>query len=189
MAGKKQIPVGLDSLYYAVMSDEVTETYGVPKRIPGAIQATITPTVNSATLYADDMAYDTVSSMGDVAVTLNVAEIATEDQAILLGHTIDDNGGLDKRSTDLGPYVALGYRRRLSNGKFRYVWLYKGRFTLGSEEANTKADTPAYQTPTLNATFISRSTDERWQYSVADGDAGVTTEFLSKFFDAVYIPN
>lgn len=189
MAGKKQIPVGLDSLYYAVMTDEITETYGPTKRLPGAIQATITPTINSATLYADDLAYDAVSSMGDVAVTLNLAEIATEDQAILLGHAIDDNGGLDKKSTDQGPYVAIGYRRRLANKKFRYVWLYKGRFTLGSEEANTKADTPAYQTPTMNSTFISRSTDERWQYSVTDGDAGVTTEFLNKFFDEVYIPN
>lgn len=189
MAGKKEIPVGLDQLVYAVMTDEVAETYGTPKRIFGAIQASITPTVNSATLYADDIAYDSVSSMGDVAVALNVAEVPTEDQAIILGHDIDDNGGLDKKSTDQGPYVAIGYRRRLANGKYRYVWLYKGRFTLGAEEANTKADTPTYQTPTLNATFISRSVDSRWQYSVTDGDPSVTPVFLEAFFDEVYLPN
>lgn len=186
---QKNIPVGLDSLYYAVMTDETAETYGTPKRIYGAIQATITPTVNSSTLYADDIPYDTSSTMGDTAVSLNVAEIPTEDQAILLGHEIDDNGGLDQKSTDIGPYVAIGYRRRLANKKFKYVWLYKGRFTLGTEEANTKTDQLSYQTPTLNATFISRQTDERWRYSVTDGDEGVTPEFLSKFFDEVYIPN
>lgn len=189
MSGKGNIPVGLDHLVYAVMTDEALETYGPVKRLPGAIQATITPTINSATLYADDIAYDTTSSMGDVAVALSTAEVPTEDQSVLLGHEIDDNGGLDKKSTDIGPYVAIGYRRRMANKKFRYVWLYKGRFTLGTEEANTKTDTPSYQTPTLNATFIARQTDERWQYSVTDGDAGVTTEFLNKFFDEVYIPN
>lgn len=189
MAGKKEIPVGLDQLYYAVMTDEIAETYGTPKRIFGAIQATITPSINSATLYADDIAYDTNSAMGDIAVALSVAEIPTEDQATLLGHSIDDNGGLDQKSTDQGPYVAIGYRRRLANGKYRFTWLFKGRFTLGAEESNTKTDTPAYQTPTLNATFISRSSDNRWKYTVNDGDTGVTPEFLATFFSEVYIPN
>ncbi|SDD26963.1 phage major tail protein, phi13 family [Paenibacillus sp. UNCCL117] len=184
----KNIPVGLDMLFYALMTDESNETYDTPKRIWGAIQATITPTINSTTLYADDIAYESASSMGDIAVSLNVADIPSADRAALLGHTIDANGGVDEKSTDIGPYVAIGYRRRMSNKKFRYVWLYKGRFTPGEEEANTKGDTPTFQTPTINATFISRQTDERWRYGVTEGDPGVSNTFINNFFNTVYIP-
>lgn len=184
----KNIPVGLDQLHYAIMTDEALETYDTPKRIFGAVQATITPTVNNATFFADDIAYDTTSAMGDITVALTVADVPTEDQAALLGHEIDENGGLDQKSTDVAPYVAIGYRRRMANGNFRYVWLYKGKFTLGAEDANTKTDTPTYQPPSLNAVFISRMTDERWRYSVTQGDDGVTPEFLETFFDDVYVP-
>lgn len=185
---KKQIPVGFDQLYYAIMTDEDTETYGTPKRLDGAISLSTSPTTNSETLYADDGAYDSVSSMGDVDVELGVAELPVEDYSALLGHSIDSNGGVDAKVTDQAPYVALGYRRRLANGKYRYVWLYKGRFRLSDEDAETKGDTPSYQTPTLNATFISRQTDGRWRYYVNDGDAGVTTAFINSFFTSVYVP-
>lgn len=185
---KKNIPIGLDMVYFAIMTNEENETYGAPKRLPGGIQVTITPTVNSETLYADDIAYDSVSSMGDVEVELNVAEIDTADYAALMGHVLDSAGGIDAKATDIAPYVALGFRRRMANKKFRYVWLYKGRFMPSEEDAQTKADTPAYQTPTISATFIARQADERWKYTATEGDPGVTAPFLSTFFNAVYIP-
>ncbi|MNH99798.1 hypothetical protein D3C73_525780 [compost metagenome] len=104
-----------------------------------------------------------------------------------MGHSIV-SGGIDAKTTDIAPYVALGYRRRMANKKFKYVWMYKGRFQPSEDDAQTKGDTPTYQTPTINATFIARQTDERWKFSVNDGDPGVTPQMVASWFNSVFIP-
>lgn len=183
----KNIPVGLDKLYYAIMDDEVAETYGTPVAIPGSITANIVPTTNSAVLYADDQAYDVAMSLGDIALALNVADIPTADRAALLGHTVDANGALIRNKDDHAPFVAIGFRRRLANKKFRYVWLLKGKFRPEEQNANTRTETPSFQTPTINATFLPRDTDGDWQSVVNEGDPGVEAATLTTWFDAVYL--
>lgn len=184
---KKGVTIGLDYFHYAIMNDD--ETYGTPKRIPGAIQATVTPTTNSTTLYADDKADEVATSLGDIAVVLGVKDIPTEDHAAMLGHTIDSNGVLVRSSGDTAPYVAIGYRRRKSNGKYRYVWLYKGKFQPEAQEAQTKPDTPAFQTPTINATFVPRDDNGDWQSVVDEDDTGVPGSVITNWFSNVYLKN
>ena len=184
---KKQIPIGFDMLYYAIMTDETNETYGVPKRLPGAISLNVAPSVNVTNLPGDDITYDTTTSQGPTTVSMGVAEIPVEDRAALLGHSIVD-GGLVEKTSDVAPYVALMFRRKLANSKYRYVVLYKGRFQPSTEDIQTKGETVSYQTPVLQATFIERQTDALWRYTTTDGDAGVTSQFLADFFDAVYVP-
>jgi phi13 family phage major tail protein len=183
----KNIPVGLDQLHYAIMDDEDLETYEAPVAIPGTIMANIVPTTNAATLYADDKAWDVAMSLGDIALVLNVADIPTADRAAWLGHTVDANGVLVRKDTDHAPYVAIGFRRKMSNGKYRYVWLLKGKFRAEEQNANTKTDTPTFQTPTINATFMPRDTDRQWQSVVNEGDPGVETATLTSWFDSVYL--
>lgn len=183
----KSATVGLDQIYYAIMNDDTLETYDTPVRLAGAIQAGLTPTTNSATLYADDQASEVATSLGDIALVLNVKDISTVDQAALLGHTIDANGVLVRSKDDIAPYVALGYRRRKADGTFRYIWNLKGKFQAESQDAQTKTDTPAFQTPTINATFIPRTTDGQWQSVVNEGDAGVVSATLTNWFNTVYL--
>ena len=183
----KNIPVGLDQLHYAIMDDEDLETYEAPVAIPGTIMANIVPTTNSATLYADDKAWDVAMSLGDIALALNMADIPTADRAAWLGHTVDANGVLVRKDTDQAPYVAIGFRRKLSNGKYRYVWLLKGKFRAEEQNAATKTDTPTFQTPTINATFMPRDTDREWQSVVNEGDPSVEAGTLTSWFNAVYL--
>ena len=183
----KNIPVGLDQLHYAIMDDEALETYAAPVAIPGTIMANIVPTTNAATLYADDKAWDVAMSLGDIALALNMADIPTADRAAWLGHTVDANGVLVRKDTDQAPYVAIGFRRKLSNGKYRYVWLLKGKFRAEEQNAATKTDTPTFQTPTINATFMPRDTDREWQSVVNEGDPGVVAGTLTSWFDSVYL--
>ena len=182
----KNIPIGLDMFHYAIMSDEITETYEEPVHIPGLMQLLVAPVVNSANLSADDKVYDTADSLSAINVTLGLADIPTEDQAALLGHTVDANGVLIKKETDKAPYVAIGYRRRLSNGKYRYLWLYKGKFRLFEDNADTKGETPTFQTPSITATFVTRDKDNQWEAVVNEGDPGVTVGTLNAWFDTVY---
>lgn len=191
MAG---ITVGLDMIYYAILQED-TDTvdtpaaYSTPKRIPGAISLTITPNVNSSTLYADDQAAETDTNLGDIAFSMNVKDLPNEVLADLLGHKLDSRGGLVRSKDDVAPYVAIGYRRRKSNGEYRYIWNYKGRFQPETQEANTKTDTPSFQTPTITATFLPRTYDGLWQYVVNSDDEGVDPEMIATWFNEVVEPD
>ena len=186
MTTKGNVTIGLDMFHYAIMTDETNETYDTPVHIPRLIQANVAPIVNSANLSADDKIVETMDSVVGANVTIGLADISTEDQAALLGSTIDANGVLVRKTTDQAPYVAIGYRRRMANGKYRYVWNYKGRFRPWDQNADTKGESPTFQTPSLTATFLSRDADDQWQSVVNEGDAGFTDVVKDAWFDAVY---
>lgn len=180
--------VGLKDLHFAKLTSDEREgvVYGEPKRVAKAISAGIAPTVNTATLNADDGPSETASSLGTIAVTLNTDALSKEVQAELLGHRVNDDGVLIRSSTDQAPYVALGFRSEMSNGKYKYVWLFKGKFTPHEQNYQTKQDTPAFQTPTINATFLRRTFDDQWQAEVDEGDEGVEASVIANWFEAVY---
>lgn len=187
MAGKaKGLTVGMDMIHYAIMTDEDQETYATPKRIPGAITGTISPTTNMETLYADDQAWETASALGDIGVELNVADLPQEVLVDLLGATLDDNGVLVQSASDVAPYVALGFRSQKSNGKYRYYWFYKGKFQPNEESFQTKEDSPSFQTPTISGTFISRQTDKKWRARVDEDGESVSASVITDWFKNVY---
>lgn len=183
MAG---VRVGFDKLYYAIMTDETTETYDTPKPIPGAITGTITPTTNTSTLYADDQAAEVATSLGGVEVEIGVKDLPANVLADILGSTVNSEGVLIDTKFDNPPYVALGFRSLKSNGKYRYYWLYKGKFQLSEESFNTKTDTPEFQTPTITAQFIPRDKDGRWRARVDEDDANVDPSVIANWFTTVY---
>lgn len=178
--------VGMDMLFYAIMTDEETETYANPKRIRSVKSAGVSPTVNSSTHYGDDKADEVVSSMGDVAIELGVKDLTSEEMADLLGATIDANGVLSQKSTDVAPYVAIGWRSRKANGAYRYFWYYKGKFQLSDEDYKTKEDSPEFQTPTISALFIPRDSDNKWRDRVDSDDESVPEAVTKNWFTKVY---
>ena len=64
--------VGLDNLYYAVLTkdDETGVTYDTPVKIAGAIKVKVDPKSNSATLYADNGPAETVTALGEINVEI-----------------------------------------------------------------------------------------------------------------------
>ncbi|MBO8164701.1 MAG: phage tail protein [Brevibacillus sp.] len=183
---KKGIRIGMDMIHYAIMTDEEQETYDTPKPIPGAITGTVSPTTNMETLYADDQAWETDSVLGDISIELNVADLPDEVQKDILGAEVDANGVLVQKSSDVAPYVALGFRSRKSNGKYRYYWFYKGKFQPNEENFETKADSPNFQTPTITGTFIARKTDKKWRVRADEDSATIKPEVIENWFTAVY---
>lgn len=167
MAG---VQVGLNSLYYAVLTSDTPlgATYNSPVAIAGAINAKISPKSNTETLYCDDGPDETVTSLGEIDVEFETKDIDLNTQAVLLGHSVT-GGVLVKKSTDTAPYVALGFKSKKSNGSYRYVWLYKGKFALQEQEYQTAEDKPKFQTPKIKGTFIKRTFDNAWQ-KIGDED-------------------
>jgi len=167
--------VGLKNIYVAQILTEspTSTTYQLTRKISKAMTANITPNVSSATLYGDDQAQETIEELTDVTVEIGVNDLDMEDYAFLLGKTVDANGGVTDSINDEAPYVALGYEVPLSGGGKRMTWLYKGKFSIPSEEAQTKQGSPSFQTPTISATFIPRE-DGQWRYRVESNGTNKT---------------
>jgi phi13 family phage major tail protein len=180
--------VGLRDLHFAILTEDNSEgvAYETPKKMGAAISANISPTVNDSTLYAEDGPADSESSLGAISVAINTRDLTKEVQAALLGHTVNSEGVLIKKSTDAAPYVAIGFRSQKSGGGYRYKWFYKGKFRPQEQNHQTKGETPEFQTPTLNATFLRRDYDDQWEATVDSDDSEVNEGVFSTWFNAVY---
>ena len=170
------VRIGLKDVYYALLdSDEVDvgAEYLTPVRLVGAITANINPNSSMETLFADDGPMEVATALGDIELELTLADLPLPAQAVLLGHTYA-GGHLVKKSDDIAPWVALGFRALKSNGNYRYVWLLKGRFMIPEESHETKADSIDFQTPTINGSFTLREYDGQYMIS---GDEDETDFF------------
>jgi phi13 family phage major tail protein len=180
MAGVK---VGLKDLHIAILGKD--GSYDTPQKFARAIDATITPNTNSTTLYADDQASEVAESMGDVEVEINVDDLSTEQYALLLGKTVNEDGVVVDKSDDVSPYLALLFRSLKSNGEYRYVVLYKGKFSIPEDSYRTKADQVEFVNQTLSAKFVSKD-DGEWRARVDSDDPTVSPQVIDEWFDYVY---
>lgn len=163
--------VGLKNFYFATLikDDESGITYEDPIRLPKIISADITPSSNSATLYADDGPCETDTVLGEIAVSIEISELSLEHQAALLGHTVE-KGVMTQKGEDTAPYVAIMFESKKSNGKKRYAKLLKGKFQVPKETTKTKDNNITYQTAKLEGKFVMRQYDDAWK-RIADEDA------------------
>src|SRR5690625_1102854 len=140
--------IGLKDIYFApILEDNEDGTeYDAPVRIGKAMQANIQPQSNTADLRADDGVVETAESRGPTTVSVGVDDISKEAQAVIFGKRINNDGVLVDNINDRPPYGALMFRAEKANGYYRYVVLYKGKFTLPEADYETKQETPAFQT-------------------------------------------
>lgn len=179
--------VGLKNLYYALLTADSSSavTYGEMKRVAGVSQVDINPSVNFSTLYGDDAPFATDSSMSEIAVTIETADLPIEDQAALLGHTVDPTTKqLIAKASDTAPYVALAFEAKKHNGNIRYVKLLKGRFSPSQETLQTKGETVNFTTPTLEGRFVAREFDGQWK-RIADSDNSESASTITSWYSSV----
>lgn len=176
--------IGLRDVYYAILTDDPVggkATYEEPVRMVGAISANVNPNTSSATLFADDGPYDAATTLGEISLELNMADIDSQTQAVLLGHTFED-GILKKKGSDVPPWVAIGFRTLKSNGKYRYYWLNKGKFAAPEDDLVTKGDSIEFKTPTISGSFVKRDSDDEWERVGDEDDTAFTSSIKDKWF-------
>ncbi|MEC3841570.1 major tail protein [Bacillus amyloliquefaciens] len=185
------VRVGLKNIYFAPITEETetSVTYAKPVKIGNAIEASISPSTNSETLYADDGPSEVETAQGATEVEIGTDQLSTKSQALLLGHKINADGVLEKRDTDKAPYGALLFESATTGGKSKLYALYKGKFMPQEESFATKTDSPEFQTDSISGTFVRREHDNLWQRSVFTGDDGVKPEVIANWFKAVYEPS
>lgn len=169
--------IGLKNLYFAknTKDDENSVTYETPQRIGGAIQVDINPEVNTNTLYADDAPFAVASSITEITVSLEVADIPSSVVAELGGHSYNSvTGAITYKADDSPPYVAIMGESEKHDGKIRYFKLFKGKFNETQETIQTKGESVEFTTPKIEGSFVAREYDKKWKV-VVDADSSNST--------------
>lgn len=187
--------IGLDKLYYAKITEDANgnETFGAPVVLAKAIEAELTVDVLEAELYADDGISEVVKEFKSGSLTLGVDDLAGDVLSALTGAEVDSNGVVISASENGGDPVAIGFRARKANGKYRYFWLYKVKFSIPSTNLQTKGDSITFQTPSIEGTVMRRNkVDSKnkhpWKAEVTEGENTKAASIISTWFDSVYEP-
>ena len=187
--------IGLDKLYYAKITEDASgeETYATPVQLAKAITAELSVELAEAILYADDGASEIVKEFKSGTLSLGVDDIGSTAASDLTGAVIDTNNVLISSSEDGGLPVAVGFRAKKSNGKYRYFWLYRVKFGIPATNLETKGDSITFSTPTIEGTIMRRNKPDAegrhpWKAEVTEGDAGVAPEVITGWYDNVYEP-
>ena len=188
--------IGLDKLYYATITEDASgnETYGTPTQLAKAISADLSIELAEATLYADDGASEVIKEFKSGTISLGVDDIGATAAAALTGVRVDSNNVIISASEDGGDPVAIGFRAKKSNGKYRYYWLYRVKFGIPATNLATKGDSITFSTPTIEGTVYRRNkvdgADKHpWKAEVTEGDSGVSAATITGWYDAVYEPS
>lgn len=132
---------GTDNLVFAeVLTDDNTDGYTTGAVTVLAPVAEISKTVETAsdTKYYDNHPALTINAEGADTITLTIPALDLATLAIITGKSYDSTTGAFMDGERKPKYFALGYRLRLTDGTYRYVWRYKGSFGIPDETSQTE---------------------------------------------------
>jgi phi13 family phage major tail protein len=187
--------IGLDKLYYAKITEDANgdETYGIPVPLAKAIKADLSVELAEATLFADDSPAEIVKEFKSGKLSLGIDDIGITAAEDLTGAKIDDNHVVISGSEDGGTAVAVGFRAKKANGKYRYFWLYRVVFGIPETNLATKGDSITFSTPTIEGTVLRRNKPDGngkhpWKAEVNEDDASVPASVITGWYTQVYEP-
>lgn len=180
--------IGLKNLHFFPIVEDTEEktTYGEGIKIGRAMQAGVEPQFNSSDLRADDGVVETANARGATNVTVQTDDISKKAQSVILGKKINADGVLIDSDDDKPPYGAIAFCSEKANGKYRYVVLYKGKFTPPQQNYETKQETPEFQTPTIEGRFLRRNSDNRHGAQVDEDDEDIGESIIDNWFEEPY---
>jgi len=178
--------IGLRDIHIALLTkdDNTGTTYDVPSKLERAISAKLTPKSNSENIYSDDTVEDVITAFEGVDVEIEINQLSLESRAKLQGSKVV-KGVLIESKDDMPPTIALGFKSKKNNGKYRYVWLLKGKFELASDEYDTEGEKPQPKSAKLKGTFFARDFDGNYRF-IGDEDAvDIDQTIITSWFTAV----
>lgn len=150
---------------------------------------------SSETHFYDNKAAITIRAVGADTIQIVVPAMVLHALATVTGAEIDDETGayIDRGAANTQKYYALGYRLKLTDGTYRYVWRLKGTFSSVPDEVS---DTESNQINTNNQTIQYSGLDTVYEFE-ADGKSArsyVVDERdgkanVSSFFNTVKTPD
>lgn len=178
--------IGCNSLHLAeVTKDEVGgATYGTPFSVPALRSIDIKDNGESVVFYSDDVVEQTINTMSDKEVTIELGYLTNEMESKITGAKYD-NGVFSQSVNDVSKEYALMFKAPLSNGKSQYVVLYKGVLSRKDTAYKTKEDKVEGQVVTLSGKFVPQIATGLTYSKANEGDTGAD-EVIQKWFKEVY---
>lgn len=138
-------------------------------------------------------AAEVIKEFKNGTLALGVDDIGVRAAEDLTGARIDDNGVLISTSEDGGDPVAIGFRAKKPNGKYRYFWLYRVKFGIPATNLATKGDSITFSTPTIQGTVMRRNkvdgNDQHpWKAEANADDSGMDAALIKDWYKEVYEP-
>lgn len=178
--------IGLRDIHIALLTkdDNTGVTYATPTKLERAISAKLSPKVNSENIYSDDTVEDVISAFDSIEVEIELNQLTLTSRATLQGASVV-TGVLIESKSDLAPTLALGFKSKKHNGKYRFVWLLKGKFELAADEYDTEAEKPAPKSAKLKGTFYSRDYDGNYRFIADEDEVDIDPAIIAAWFTAV----
>lgn len=153
---------GTDNLVIAEVTVDDNETgtghgyvTGTVEQLAPVAEISKTTDVSSDSKYYDNKAALVINAEGADTITLTVSALHLDTLATITGKQIDSATGAFMDGESTPKYFALGYRLRLTDGTYRYVWRYKGSFAVPEETSATEDASTDSNNQTLTYTGIS----------------------------------
>ncbi len=131
---------GCDNLVIAEITNDDNTGY-----VTGAVEvlapvAEVSKTVESSseTHYYDNTGMIVIQAEGSDTITLTVPALPLAKLATVTGKVVDQTTGAFIDCPPVEKYYALGYRLKLTDGTYRYVWRMKGSFAIPDETSATE---------------------------------------------------
>lgn len=134
---------GCDNLVIAKVTQDATGavyTTGAVSVLAPVAEISKTVENSSETHYYDNVGAIIIRAEGSDEITITVPALPLATLALITGKKIDEATGafIDGESEET--YFAVGYRLRLTDGTYRYVWRLKGSFSIPDETSSTEND-------------------------------------------------
>ena len=134
---------GCDNVVVAEVTKDDSTGYTVGNIIPLAPVAEVSKTTenSSETHYYDNVGAIVIRTEGSDEVTLTTPALELGQLATITGKSVDPATGAYVDDEGAEKYYALGYRLKLTDGTYRYVWRLKGAFSnIPDETSTTESD-------------------------------------------------
>ena len=188
--------IGLDKLYYSKITEDKdgNETYATPTQLAKAMTADLSVELAEATLYADDGAAEIVKEFKSGTLSLGIDDLGAEIASDLTGCTIDESGVVISTAEDGSSPVAVGFRAKKANGKYKYYWLYRVKFGIPATNLATKGDSITFSTPTIEGTIMRRNKPDisgkhPWKAEATEVYSKIKATVITNWYNEVYEPS
>ncbi|ASV81992.1 phage tail protein [Enterococcus hirae] len=190
--GEKRSKTGIISVEkptWFPLKDETGELPVYDTAMTMGTAVSIKPTANYETTqdYGDSVVQDQFTAFGGAEVELEANGYSHKVLTAITGGKLVKGGAL-RSGEDIAQDGAFAYRRKKSNGKYRYTVFYKGQFALDSDETSTiEGSKVSFTHPTWKGSFVDVP-GLGYMYSVDEDDEGVDQTMIENWFTKVAIP-
>lgn len=188
---------GCDNVVVAEVTKDDNTGYTVGNVVWLAPAAEISKTTenSSETHYYDNVGAIVIRTEGSDEITITVPALELGQLSTITGKSIDPATGayVDDEGTE--KYYALGYRLKLTDGTYRYVWRLKGAFSNIPDETST-TESDSVDTNNQSVVFTGNKTLYSFQAGNIKGRAKAVViderdglADVSDFFNQVITPD